>query len=160
VETRIRRLDEGRFHAVVLALAGLKRLELDHRVTEILSPDLCLPAIGQGALAVECRAADSDLRKMLAVVHDPVTAAAVHGERSFLSTVEGSCQIPVACHGTLSNGVLTLAGMVAALDGSLCIRKSLQGNPADSETLGRELAMEILAAGGREILEAIRAGTV
>ncbi len=158
VQTRIRRLDEGRFHAVVLALAGLKRLELDYRVTEVLSPDLCLPAIGQGALAVECRATDSELMEMLSVLHDPATATAVRGERSFLATVEGGCQIPVACHGTLSNGVLTLAGLVAALDGSACIRSSLEGKPDDAETLGRQLAEEILEAGGREILEEIRAG--
>jgi len=158
VETRIRRLDEGRFDAIVLALAGLKRLGLDHRVTEILSPERCLPAIGQGALAVECRQADTKLRDMLGVLHDPVTAASVQGERSFLSTVEGSCQIPVACHGTLAHGRLRLSGLVASLDGSACVRRTREGPPDHARELGRRLAEEILDAGGRAILEAIRAG--
>jgi len=156
VETRIRRLEEGRFHAIVLALAGLKRLGLAGRVTEVLAPAFFLPAIGQGALAVECRASDTELREMLSVIHDPSTGVVVQGERSFLATVEGGCRTPVACHGTLADGVLTLSAMVASLDGSECIRRDLRGNPADAENLGRNLAREILDAGGRGILEAIR----
>jgi len=156
VETRLRRLDEGRFHAIVLALAGLKRLGLAHRVTEVLSPDFFLPAIGQGALALECRESDVELRRMLARIHDPVTGTVVQAERSFLATVEGGCRTPVACHGTLSDGVLTLSGMVASVDGSLCLRRASTGSPTDAERLGRELAQQILDAGGREILEAIQ----
>ena len=157
VETRIRRLDEGRFDAIVLAMAGLKRLGLVHRVTEVLAPEICLPAIGQGALAVECRESDKELRKMLETLHDPITASAVLGERAFLATVEGSCQIPVACHGTISNGILYLSGLIISLDGSVCIRKSMEGSPEDSAQLGQKLALEILEAGGAQVLADIRA---
>ena len=158
VGTRLRHLEEGRFHAIVLALAGLKRLGLAHRATEVLDPAFFLPAIGQGALAVECRASDTHLREMLSSIHHPDTGVVVHAERSFLATVEGGCRTPVACHGNLSDGVLTLSGMVASLDGSVCIRRARLGTPTDAEALGRELAGEILDAGGREILEAIRGG--
>jgi len=157
VETRLRRLDEGRFHAIVLAMAGLKRLGLDHRVTEIFSPERCLPAIGQGALALECRASDKELLGMLTFLHDPSTACAVRGERSFLAEVEGGCQVPVACHGTLSDGILTLSGLVSSPDGTVCIRRRTEGNPTDAEKMGKELAREILDAGGRQVLASIRA---
>jgi hydroxymethylbilane synthase len=158
VETRLRKLDEGHFLAIVLAMAGLKRLGLDHRVTEIFSPERCLPAIGQGALALECRASDKELLEMLTFLHDPVTACAIRGERSFLAEVEGGCQVPVACHGTLSDGILILSGQVASLDGSVCIRRRTEGNPTDAEKMGKELAREILDAGGTQVLASIRTG--
>jgi len=157
VETRLRRLDEGRYDAVVLALAGMRRLGLADRVTEVLPTEICLPAIGQGALAVECRESDEELRGMLLALHDPSTASAVLGERAFLATVEGSCQIPVACYGTLSDETLNLSGLIASLDGSSCIRRSIEGKPGQAEELGKTLAQEILDAGGREILDEIRA---
>ena len=157
VQTRLRKLDEGQFDAIILAMAGLKRLGLVKRVTEILPPDICLPAIGQGALAVECRESDKEVREILQKLHDADTAVAIQGERAFLTRVEGSCQIPVACHGTLSDKILNLSGLICSLDGSKCIRKDIQGNPAEAKEMGNQLAEEILAAGGEEILQGIRA---
>ncbi len=155
VETRLRRLEEGRFDAIVLALAGLKRLELDHRVSQVLDPGICLPAIGQGALAIEIREDDGAVLEMLRPIHDTPTAARVAGERAFLETMEGGCHVPVACHGVLSNGSLTLVGLVASLDGSVCIRKSCRGTPEEAPSLGRDLAEQVLQAGGRAILDEV-----
>ena len=156
VETRIRKLDEGRFDAIVLAFAGLKRLGLLGRVDEIIEPHICLPAIGQGALAVEIREADKDLFQVLQALHDPLTAFAVNGERAFLSAVEGGCQVPVGCYGKIENSKLSLTGLIANLDGSVCIRKHIEGKPEDAVRLGNLLAEQILNAGGREILEGLK----
>jgi len=155
VETRIRKLQEGGFDAVLLAMAGLKRLALSHLVQEILSPDICLPAVGQGALGLEIRAADARLHEALQCLHDPATAAAVAGERGFLAAVGGGCQVPIGCHGEVSGPVLRLTGVIASLDGSACVRKSSAGPVAQAAPLGRSLAEEILAAGGGRILAEI-----
>jgi len=155
VETRLRKLEEGRFDAIVLALAGLNRLELTDRVSQVLEPEICLPAIGQGALAIEIREDDEALFEILRPLHDPATATTVTGERAFLATMEGGCHVPVACHGVLSDGSLSLDGLVAGLDGSVCIRRRCQGAPEDAASLGRELAEQIRRAGGQEILDEI-----
>ncbi len=157
VGTRIRRLEEGRYDAIVLALAGLKRLGRAQRADEILDPEICLPAIGQGALAIEARESDEELLSVLQGLHDPDTAVAIEGERSFLETVEGSCQIPIGCYGRLSGGILVLTGLIATLDGSTRIRRNLEGPAEEAASLGRRLAQEILAAGGREILAEVMA---
>ena len=155
VETRLRRLEEGRFDAIVLALAGLNRLELTDRVSQVLEPEICLPAIGQGALAIEIREDDEVLFEMLRPIHDPATATTVTGERAFLGTMEGGCHVPVACHGVLSGESLSLDGLVASLDGSVCIRMRCQGAPEDAAWLGRDLSEQIRRAGGQEILDEI-----
>jgi hydroxymethylbilane synthase len=155
VETRLRKLEEGRFDAIVLALAGLNRLELTHRVSQVLEPEICLPAIGQGALAIEIREDDEALFGILRPLHDPATATTVTAERAFLATMEGGCHVPVACHGELSGGSLSLDGLVARLDGSVCIRRRCQGAPEDAASLGRGLAEQIRRAGGQEILDEI-----
>jgi hydroxymethylbilane synthase len=155
VETRLRRLEEGRFDAIVLALAGLKRLGRSHRVSQVLEPEVCLPAIGQGALAIEIREEDGELREMLRPLHDAQTAAAVEGERAFLAGVGGGCHVPVACHGRIADGTLTLVGLVARIDGSVCIRRQRRGPPQDARSIGTTLAQEVRRAGGREILEEI-----
>jgi hydroxymethylbilane synthase len=155
VETRLRRLEEGRFDAIVLALAGLNRLEMAHRVSQVLEPEICLPAIGQGALAIEIREDNEALFETLQPLHDPATATTVTGERAFLATMEGGCHVPVACHGELAGGSLTLVGLVASLDGSVCIRRRCQGAPEDAQSLGRDLAEEVRRAGGQEILDEI-----
>jgi hydroxymethylbilane synthase len=155
VETRLRKLEEGMFDATVLALAGLNRLGLADRISEVLEPDICLPAIGQGALAIEIREDDEELLEILRPIHDSKTATTVTGERAFLATMEGGCHVPIACQGTLSNGVLYLEGLVASLDGSVCIRRRCQGTGEEAESLGRDLAEEIRRAGGQEILDEI-----
>jgi hydroxymethylbilane synthase len=156
VQTRLRRLAEGRFDAIVLAMAGLKRLGETSRISEVLDPEVCLPAIGQGALAIEIREEDEKVSEMLRPLHDPKTATEVTGERAFLGTLGGGCHVPVACYAELSMGSLTLVGLIASLDGSVCIRKRRQGEPDEAVSLGRDLAEEIRGAGGQAILEAIQ----
>ena len=156
VATRLRRLEEGRFDAIVLAMAGLKRLDQTDRISQVLEPDVCLPAIGQGALAIEIREDDEALSEMLEPLHDPQTATEIAGERAFLTAMGGGCHVPVACHGELSNGSLSLVGLVASLDGSVCIRKHCQGAPENAAPLGRKLAEQIRQAGGQAILEEIQ----
>jgi len=156
VETRLRRLGEGRFDGIVLAMAGLIRLKQTHRISQVLEPEVCIPAVGQGALAIEIREEDQALFERLQPLHDPKTAAEVTGERAFLKTVGGGCHVPVACHGELSGGSLALVGMIASLDGSACIRRSCQGASEDAASLGRTLAERIRRAGGQQILEEIQ----
>jgi len=155
VETRIRRLDEGRFDAILLAGAGLKRLGLASRITEILGTDVCLPAVGQGILAIEIRDGDSELHRLLWPLNDPATAASAAAERSFLAEMEGSCQIPIAALAEHSGSALVLTGLIANLDGSVCIRRSAEGSEQEAAALGKRLAREIHAAGGEEILTEI-----
>ena len=156
VATRLRKLEEGRFDAIVLAMAGLKRLDQTDRISQVLEPDVCLPAIGQGALAIEIRQDDEVLSEMLEPLHDPQTATEIAGERAFLTAMGGGCHVPVACHGELSKGSLSLVGLVASLDGSVCSRKHLQGAPENAAPLGRKLAEQIRKAGGQAILEEIQ----
>jgi len=156
VATRLRRLEEGRFDAIVLAMAGLKRLDQTDRVSQVLEREICLPAIGQGALAIEIREDDRAVSEMLQPLHDVKTATEIAGERAFLADMGGGCHVPVACHGELSNGCLSLVGLVASLDGSVCIRKHCQGAPEDAVPLGRKLAEQIRRAGGQAILKEIQ----
>jgi hydroxymethylbilane synthase len=156
VETRLRRLEEGWFDGIVLAMAGLKRLGQAHRISQVLEPEICLPAVGQGALAIENREEDGEVCRMLAPLHDPRTATAIKGERAFMASIGGGCHVPIACHGELSNGSLNLTGLIANLDGSACIRRSCLGEPEKAEGLGKSLARKILRAGGEDLLEEIR----
>lgn len=155
VETRIRRLEEGRFDAVVLAVAGLKRLGLESRISEILEPDLCLPAVGQGVLAVEIREDDPETARLVEPLNDLPTETCVRAERAFLASMGGSCQIPVAALARMHRQSLSLTGLVADLDGSQCVRMTLEAPPDQAAALGRALAGQIRAAGGDRILENI-----
>ena len=156
VETRLRRLEEGRFDAIILAVAGLKRLGLQDHITQVLDPRVCLPTIGQGALGIETREADKEVLPLLEPLHDAITAVEIAGERALLAAMEGGCHVPVAGQGKLAGGSLSLTGLIASLDGSVCIRRSRSGPPEEAATLGRDLAEEIRAAGGESILEEIR----
>jgi hydroxymethylbilane synthase len=155
VETRIRRLEEGRFDAIVLAVAGLKRLGLESRISEILEPDLCLPAVGQGVLAVEIREDDPETARLVEPLNDPATETCVRAERAFLAAMGGSCQIPVAALAHMDRENLALTGLVADLDGSQCVRLSLEAPPDQAVALGHTLADQIRAAGGDRILQNI-----
>lgn len=155
VETRIRRLDEGRFDAIVLAVAGLKRLGLRDRISEILEPDLCLPAVGQGILAVEIREDDSETASLVEPLNDPVTEACATAERRFLAAMGGSCRIPIGGLARMDRGTLHLTGLVADIDGSRCVRMTLNGPPEQAAALGCMLADRIRAAGGEDILQNI-----
>jgi hydroxymethylbilane synthase len=155
VETRIRKLKEDNLDAVILAAAGLNRLGFTDVITELLSVDFSIPAIGQGALGLECRLDDKETIAAIAFMNHPDTAAAVMAERALLKRCEGGCQVPIAAHGTIDGGGLKLVGFIASVDGSNTVKDEISGTPADAEKLGCELADRLLAAGGREILEEV-----
>jgi hydroxymethylbilane synthase len=150
VDTRLRKCAEGVVDAVVLARAGLRRLGLDDRATEILDPSKCLPAIGQGALAIEHRASDLEVAELLERLSHPDTAIAVAAERGVMIAVEGSCQVPVAAYGVRDGGDLWLRGMLAEPDGTRArfreVRASWPGAEAESFEVGRRLGEELRRA--------------
>lgn len=155
VETRIRRLDEGRFEAVVLAVAGLRRLGLHGRISEILDPETCLPAVGQGVLALEIREDDPETARLVEPLNDPATEACVTAERRFLASMGGSCQIPIAALARMDREAICLTGLVADIEGSRCVRLALVAPPERAASLGAALADRIRAAGGESILRDI-----
>lgn len=153
VETRIRKLKEDNLDAVILAAAGLNRLGFTDVVTELLDVDFSIPAIGQGALGLECRLDDTATITALSFLNHAETAAAVLAERALLKRCEGGCQVPIAAHGTVSADTLTLVGFIASVDGTQTVRDSISGPAADAAALGIQLADRLLAAGGKAILE-------
>jgi len=158
VGTRLAKLDEGRDEmlALVLACAGLKRLNLGERITSAFSVDDMIPAVGQGALALEFRQGDTRLDAVMAQLDDPPTRWAVLAERAFLSTLEGGCQVPIGGHARVKGERLTLEGFVSSLDGTQVLRHALEGSVHEAEKVGRLLAEHMVRQGGSEILEAGR----
>jgi hydroxymethylbilane synthase len=154
LDTRLRKLDEGRYHAILLAAAGLKRLGWGGRISEILEPETMCPAVGQGALAVETRTSGAGFDACRALDH-PATHAAVAFERSVLMALGGGCQTPIGAHATVRDGNLRALAMVASPDGAEMVRGESEGPAAEGERLGRELAERLLKSGAREILEAV-----
>ncbi len=157
VDTRLKRLEEGTFDAILLAAAGVRRLGLAAHVREYLPESICLPAIGQGALCLEVRRGDERLKPLMAHFHHPATAAPVTAERAFMARLEGGCQVPIACHGRLVRGSLRVSGLVASVDGREVFRREVQGPPAAAKQLGTRLADAVLAAGGGRVLAELRA---
>ena len=155
LDTRLRKLEAGEYDGIILAAAGIKRLGWSDRVTEYLSPDVCLPAIGQGALALEGRTDDGFVRAVVARLDHHPTRIAVTAERAFLERLEGGCQVPIAAHAAITNGTLTLSALIAGVDGRRLVRDSVQGPMRDAHRLGVELAERLLARGGDEILKEI-----
>jgi hydroxymethylbilane synthase len=151
VDTRLRKLREGQYDAIVLAAAGLERLGLAGEVAEYLDPRTMLPAVGQGVLAVEARAADEATAALLAPLDDSFARVAATAERAFLARIGGGCQVPVAAYAQLDGDTLILAGLIGARDGR-SVRGELSGAANDSTSLGARLAEQLLDAGGREML--------
>lgn len=151
VDTRLRKVEDGSYDAVVLAFAGLKRLGWEGRATEILSVDLSLPAIGQGALGIECREGDEETRAVLARMIDPETSICVAAERAVMAAVEGSCRLPVAAHATREGDRLRLRGLLADPDGTNLRRGEREAafprDEAEAERLGRDLGVELKKKG-------------
>ena len=147
--------EEGQYDAIVLAAAGVKRLGFADRVTEYLATDVTLPAIGQGAVGIECRVDDGDTNALVAPLKHPATWTAVLAERAFLATLQGGCQVPIAAYAELEGGEVALRGLVGSLDGQTMVRGSRRGSPVDAESLGIDLAEELLDRGAREILEEV-----
>jgi hydroxymethylbilane synthase len=154
VQTRLKRTEEQGLSGCVLALAGLRRLGLEARVTQILSTEVSLPAVGQGALAVQCREEDARVRRLLARIEHEPSRIAVSAERAFLARLEGGCSVPMAGHATLEGDRLRLRGLIGQPDGGKVVRGERVGAHADAEALGLALAEELLKAGGEEILAA------
>jgi hydroxymethylbilane synthase len=146
--TRLAKMDSGQVDATLLALCGLQRIGLAARVSEILPPSVMLPAVGQGALAIECRSDDDATRDLLAPLHDPATAACVGAERAMLAALDGSCRTPIAGLATIDGDVLTLEGLLIAPDGEAEWRARLSGPSADATTVGRELGARLLRDAG------------
>ena len=154
VDTRLRKLRDGVYDAIVLASAGLNRLELTAPCMHSLDPQVFLPAVGQGALGIECREDDYELFALLAQLEDTPTRVCVEAERGFLAGLEGGCQVPIAGHARLlDDDTLCLEGLVAEVDGSRILRAQKQGHTSQARQWGLELASEILDQGGRAILE-------
>ncbi len=152
VETRLRKASEE-LDAVVLAYAGLRRLGLGDRATYVFSPEEMLPAVAQGALALEARADDAATLKRLAALEDPETRWRIEAERGFLARIEGGCQVPIAGHATLEGGQLLLRALVASLDGTRIIRAERRGPTSQAHAMGVEVAEELLSRGAAEILK-------
>ena len=153
VNTRLKKLEEENFDAIILAVAGLKRLGFHDRITEILPREICLPAVGQGALAIEARADDEATLSLIAFLDDAATRAAARAERAFLARVEGGCQVPVGVYAEAADEALEMEAVIASIDGERLYRRKKAGSTLDAEKIGRALAEELLAMGGKEILQ-------
>ena len=155
VDTRLRKLDEGLYDAVILAAAGLERLGHGDRIKDVIPSGVCLPAVGQGALAIECRTDDAEVRQMLDFLNDMPTVHATNAERAFLGLLEGGCQVPIGVHADVEGDKIKIEAIIAALDGSTVLRDTIEGTATDAVALGQELGKKMLANGGQEILAAI-----
>ena len=155
VDTRLRKVRENYFDAIILAASGLKRLGWDQEVTEYLSVDVSLPAIGQGSLGLEGRKEDSFVRDLVARFEHRPTRIAVTAERALLTRLEGGCQVPIAGYATLQGDTLTLDGLVASLDGKRYIRQVISGPAGEAGSLGTRLAEQLLESGAQPILQEI-----
>jgi hydroxymethylbilane synthase len=148
VETRLRRLDEGKAQAIVLAHAGLIRLGLADRVTSLLEPEDWLPAAGQGVIALVARAADDRIRSLLAKVDHRPSSLALSAERAFLAVLDGSCRTPIGGHARLEGDRLLFRGVIIKPDGSDAREVSRRGAPADAARIGKDAGEELAARGG------------
>jgi len=157
VNTRLAKLENGDYDAIILAAAGLERLELDHHISHQFLPSEMLPAAAQGVLGIECLANNAELRALLGQLTDPVTMQTTTAERTIARVLDASCQSPVAAYATVSNGTLALTALVAHPDGSEFIRDSISGNASDAEQLGETLAARLLENGARALLDSIEA---
>ncbi len=152
VGTRLRKLDDGDYDAIILAAAGLIRLGLQARIRTTLTTDIILPAIGQGAVGIECRIGDLRINELIAVLDDPETHYCVAAERAINRRLEGSCQTPIAGFADIENDQLFLRGLVASADGKQILRSDIRGTTEDSEALGELLAADLLAQGAGDLL--------
>lgn len=151
VDTRLRKLREGQYDAIVLAAAGLERLGWAGEISEYLDPSVMLPAVSQGILGIEIRAGDDATAALLAVLDDPAARIAATAERAFLARIGGGCQVPIGAYAQLSSATLTLAGLIGARDGRV-VRGELAGSANDPAALGAQLADDLLDRGGRVLL--------
>jgi hydroxymethylbilane synthase len=157
LNTRLRKLDEGQYDAIILAVAGLERLGMGDRVHQTLPPEVSLHAVGQGALGIECREGDQEILTLIKTLEHAATAHRCLAERAFLRELEGGCQVPIGVNTVIDNGILTLTGIVASLDGQTLIKNQVQGSVDTAEALGTQLAQQLRAEGAQAILDDINA---
>lgn len=164
LDTRLRKLDEGQFDGIILAAAGIRRLGLEKRITELLPFNISLPAIGQGAIGVECRIDDEFINELLMPLNHIETYTCIKAERSFLKKLGGGCQVPIAAYATIvqkaesrddKESVLILEGLVGSVNGDKIIRGCIEDNPEEAERIGIRLAEDILSRGAKKILEEV-----
>jgi len=155
VQTRLGKLDNGDYDAIILASAGLIRLKLEDRIAQAINDDISLPAGGQGAVGIECRADDDVTKALLAPLNHPDTAYRVESERAMNKRLNGGCQVPIACYATLNGDELNLRGLVGSENGDEIIRTQVSGNVAQAEQLGIKAAENLLEQGAARILSAV-----
>ena len=153
LDTRLKKLETENLDAIILAAAGVKRLGLENRITEYLDENVMLPAVGQGALCIEIRQNDPEIEPIIAALNHQQSWTVVMGERAFLNRLEGGCQVPIAAHGKIEKNTFTLCGLVAFVDGTTVIKKTLSGPEDSSESIGVNLADRLLSMGAKSIME-------
>jgi hydroxymethylbilane synthase len=157
VNTRLAKLDAGEYDGIILAVAGLQRLDMGDRIDQIIPSEISLHAVGQGALGIECREGDTEILQVLKALEDEESRDRALAERAFLRDLEGGCQVPIGVNTSIEGDDLTLTGMVASLDGSQLLKDSMIGNRNNAEQLGRDLAQQLRSMGAGEILAEILA---
>ena len=155
VNTRLAKLDSGGYDAIILAVAGLQRLDMDDRIHQIIDSNISLHAVGQGALGIECREGDQEILDIIRVLEDVPTRDRCYAERSFLRTLEGGCQVPIGVNTSIDGDTLTLTGMVSSLDGQNLLKDTISGSCSDAEKLGIDLANILIEKGADKILAEI-----
>lgn len=155
LQTRLRKLDEGQYAAIILAAAGLKRLGLESRIADLIDTEDSIPAVGQGALGIEINAARTDLIAVLAPLNHPETASCVEAERGMSRALAGSCTVPLGAYAEKLGNEIHIKGFVASVDGSEMLRENLIGSPENPEALGQQLAAKLIAKGADRILAAL-----
>jgi len=155
VDTRLRKVDSGEYEAIVLAKAGLDRLGLSQRIVETISPEVCLPAVGQGAIAVEARLKDTEAAELLATLDDAETRTAIIAERALLKAMQGGCQVPLGAWARMERGEFVMEACVCSVDGVRYIKERISGAADQAAQLGEQLAQQLLQAGAMEILESV-----
>ena len=155
VDTRLRKVESGEYEAVMVSKAGLDRLGLGQRISEILSPEVSMPAVGQGAIAVECRLKDTEAGDLLAPLDDAETRTAIIAERALLGALHGGCQVPLGAWGRIERGELVLEACVCSVDGVQCVKQSATAPPDQAAQLGEHLARLLIEAGAQSILEEV-----
>ena len=155
VNTRLAKLDAGEYDGIILAVAGLQRLDMSDRIHQVIPAEISLHAVGQGALGIECREGDTEILEVIKALEDLESRDRTLAERAFLRELEGGCQVPIGVNTSIENNNLTLTGMVASLDGKRLIKDTIEGQPSDAEKLGQDLAKRLRDMGAGEILAEI-----
>ena len=155
VDTRLRKVESGEYEAILLAKAGLDRLGVSQRISEILSPEVCMPAVGQGAIAVECRLKDTETADILSPLDDAETRTAIIAERALLAALQGGCQVPLGAWARIERGELVLEACVCSVDGVQYVKQRATAPPDQAAALGEHMAKLLIEAGAQSILEEV-----